>query len=83
VAVDGRRLSVWNSMKFDLKSSVPVPASKFLGWTGLTGDVQIGDKLRLIPPRLCTALDLYDWMYVVQDNRVVDVWKVAARGKRT
>ena len=49
----------------------------------MTGDVQIGEKLRLIPPRICTALDLYDWMYLVQENRVVDVWKVAARGMRT
>ena len=49
----------------------------------MSGDVQIGEKLRLIPPRICTALDLYDWMYLVQENRVVDVWQVAARGKRT
>jgi D-serine deaminase-like pyridoxal phosphate-dependent protein len=49
----------------------------------MTGEVQIGEKLRLIPPRICTALDLYDWMYVVQGNRVVDVWRIAARGRRT
>ncbi len=51
VAVDGRRLSVWNSMKFDLKSSVPVPTSRFLAWSGLTGDAQIGLREEVTPKR--------------------------------
>lgn len=42
VTTDGRRLSVWNSMAFDLKNSVAVPASRFLAWNGLTGEAQIG-----------------------------------------
>ncbi len=41
---------------------------------------QIGDKLRIIPPRLCTCLNLYDEMYVISQERVRDVWPIAARG---
>lgn len=45
--------------------------------------LQIGDKVRVIPPRICTCLNLYDEMIIVQDGVVVDVWTVAARGKNT
>jgi len=41
---------------------------------------QIGDKLRIIPPRICTCLNLYDEMVVISEERVVDVWPIAARG---
>jgi len=51
VAVDGRRLSVWNSMAFDLEHSVPVPTSRFLSWNGLTGKVQIGLREEITPKR--------------------------------
>lgn len=43
--------------------------------------LRIGDKVRVIPPRICTCLNLYDEMIVVQDDEVVDVWEIAARGK--
>ena len=50
-AVDGKRLCVWNSMAFDLKSSVPipVPSSRFLAWNGLTGKVEIGLREEITP----------------------------------
>lgn len=44
-------------------------------------DLRIGDKVRVIPPRICTCLNLYDEMVVVEDEVVVDVWNIAARGK--
>ena len=47
------------------------------------GHLQIGDKVRVIPPRICTCLNLYDELVVVQDEVVVDVWEIAARGKNT
>jgi DNA polymerase III sliding clamp (beta) subunit (PCNA family) len=52
-AVDGKRLCVWNSMAFDLKSSVPipVPSSRFLAWNGLTGKVEIGLREEITPKR--------------------------------
>ncbi len=44
-------------------------------------DVAIGEKIEIIPPRVCTALNLYDELYLVEDGRVVDVCRVTARGK--
>ena len=45
--------------------------------------LQVGDKVRIIPPRICTCLNLYDEMVIVQDGVVRDVWRIAARGKNT
>jgi D-serine deaminase-like pyridoxal phosphate-dependent protein len=44
-------------------------------------DVEIGEKIEIIPPRVCTALNLYDELYLVEDGRVTDVCRVTARGK--
>ncbi len=41
---------------------------------------RIGDKLRIIPPRICTCLNLYDEMYVISEDHVVDLWPIVARG---
>lgn len=77
VAVDGRRLSVWNSMAFYLKNSVAVPASRFLAWNGLTGEAQIG--LREETPKRSKepearkawfGVEVGSWTYV---TRVPDV----------
>lgn len=43
--------------------------------------LKIGDKVRIIPPRICTCLNLYDEMTIVQDGMVRDVWRIAARGR--
>ncbi len=44
----------------------------------------IGEKLEVIPPRICTALNLYDLMYIIgEDDRVEDVWQIRARGCNT
>ena len=49
--------------------------------TGTEAPVGVGDKLEIIPPRICTALNLYDVVYVVgEDDRVEDVWEIRARG---
>jgi len=45
--------------------------------------LEVGDKVRIIPPRICTCLNLYDEMVIVQDGVVRDVWRIAARGKNT
>ena len=47
VSTDGRRLTVLNSAHLPLADSVILPTSKFLAWSKLTGEVQIGtDKTR-------------------------------------
>jgi D-serine deaminase-like pyridoxal phosphate-dependent protein len=43
----------------------------------------VGDRLRLIPNHVCTAVNLSDELVGIRDGRVVAVWPIAARGKRT
>lgn len=44
---------------------------------------KVGEKVLLIPPRQCTCLNLHEWLYVARDERVEDVWRIAARGAVT
>jgi len=41
----------------------------------------VGDKLQLIPPRVCTAVNLYDELHAVENGERVATWRVTARGK--
>ena len=68
VAVDGRRLSVWNSMKFPLRSSCLIPISRFLSWNGLNGEASIGTLKE--KDREWFGLSVGPWTYQV---RVPDV----------
>jgi D-serine deaminase-like pyridoxal phosphate-dependent protein len=43
-------------------------------------DGKPGDRIRFCPSHCCTTVNLYDWLYVIQDGKLVDVWPVAARG---
>lgn len=52
----------------------------FLDTRELSPRPHIGDKLRIIPPRAPTCVNLGDAMYVVEGEKVVDVWEIAARG---
>lgn len=46
-------------------------------------DPQIGDRIEFFPMHVCTAVNLADELIGVRDGRVVTVWPVLARGKRT
>jgi len=52
----------------------------YLNTDSMADKPRIGDKLRIIPPRICTCLNLYDEMYVISEEHVVDVWPIVARG---
>ena len=43
--------------------------------------VQIGDRVEIIPNHICPVVNLFDVMNITQGDRVIDVWRVAARGK--
>lgn len=43
--------------------------------------IKIGDRLKVIPNHVCTCINLHDRVFVVEEEHVVDEWKVAARGK--
>lgn len=54
----------------------------YLDIAGLPEAPRVGDRFEIIPPRICTALNLYDEMVILgADDRVEDVWRIAARGK--
>ena len=40
-----------------------------------------GDKIRFVPSHCCTTTNLYDKLYVIQDEVLVDIWPIAARGR--
>jgi D-serine deaminase-like pyridoxal phosphate-dependent protein len=40
-----------------------------------------GDQVRFLPSHCCTTVNLYDFLYVIQDGRLVEVWPIAARGR--
>jgi len=41
----------------------------------------IGERVEVIPNHICPVVNLNDWLTIVRDGRVVDRWRVAARGK--
>ena len=43
----------------------------------------IGERLRIVPNHVCTAVNLADEVIGVRDDRIEIVWPVLARGKRT
>jgi D-serine deaminase-like pyridoxal phosphate-dependent protein len=43
---------------------------------------RIGDRLRLMPSHTDPTINLHDDFYVVDGDRVIDVWPIAARGYR-
>ncbi len=46
----------------------------------IENDLRIGEKVEIYPPRICTCLNLYDVMYVIEDGHVRDIWEITARG---
>ena len=41
----------------------------------------VGDRVEIIPNHVCPAINLTDELLVVRDGRVIDTWRVAARGR--
>jgi D-serine deaminase-like pyridoxal phosphate-dependent protein len=44
-------------------------------------DLDIGDKVRIIPNHACAVMNLFDRAYGLRDGKVVEEFKIAARGK--
>jgi D-serine deaminase-like pyridoxal phosphate-dependent protein len=43
-------------------------------------NVNIGDKIKLIPPHGCTTNNLYSHVWISQNNTIIDVWPIEGRG---
>ncbi|MEP7200339.1 MAG: DSD1 family PLP-dependent enzyme [Chloroflexota bacterium] len=52
-----------------------------LAVTGAASDLRVGDKIEIIPSHGCTTINLHDNFYVMEDERLMDVWKIVGRGK--
>ena len=46
-----------------------------------TVDLDIGDKVRIIPNHACTVMNLFDRAYGMRNGKLVEEFKIAARGK--
>lgn len=44
-------------------------------------ELAVGDRLRIVPNHICTAVNLHERVYGVRGDRVEAVWEVAGRGK--
>ena len=45
-----------------------------------TAAVKVGDRIELLPSHVDPTINLHDVFYVMEEDRVVDVWPIAARG---
>lgn len=43
--------------------------------------LRAGDKVQFVPSHCCTTVNLYDVLHVIQDDVLVDLWPIAARGR--
>jgi D-serine deaminase-like pyridoxal phosphate-dependent protein len=44
-------------------------------------DLEIGDRVRLIPNHACAVVNLFDRAYGIRNGEVVEEFQIAARGK--
>jgi D-serine deaminase-like pyridoxal phosphate-dependent protein len=43
--------------------------------------LKVGDRVRVLPDHICPVINLFDQVYLISGDRVVDVLPVAARGR--
>lgn len=41
---------------------------------------EVGDLVRLVAPHCDPTVNLHDWLHVMRDDRLIDVWPIDARG---
>jgi 3-hydroxy-D-aspartate aldolase len=51
-----------------------------LAASAATNRFGLGDKIRLIPGHCDPTVNLYDWYVCIRNNRVEQLWPIAARG---
>lgn len=42
---------------------------------------QVGERAKITPNDVCPTVNLMDELLIARDGKIVDAWKVAARGK--
>jgi D-serine deaminase-like pyridoxal phosphate-dependent protein len=48
--------------------------------TGAAARPELGDLVTLVPPHCDPTVNMHDWLHVVKDGRLVDIWPIEARG---
>lgn len=66
-------------------ATVIIPDKQQLGKRSsrLGNTPEVGDRLRVVPNHVCTAVNLADEVYLVRDREIIGKYKVAARGKNS
>jgi len=59
----------------------PISMSEEHGAVYCKHNFELNDKLLYIPGHCCTTVNVFDEIYVVDGEEVVDCWKVTSRGK--
>jgi len=44
-------------------------------------ELEIGQKIELIPAHICPTVNLYDYIHVIKNNTFIGKWQIFARGK--
>jgi D-serine deaminase-like pyridoxal phosphate-dependent protein len=88
VIVDAGMKSITH--EFGLPQPVDVPGAALRSLSEEHGKIELADpaaisvpagsKMRVIPSHCCTTVNLHDKMYVCQQDVLVDIWPIAARG---
>jgi D-serine deaminase-like pyridoxal phosphate-dependent protein len=52
-----------------------------LALEGEARNLKVGEKIELLPSHGCTTINLHDNFYVMEDERLMDIWKIVGRGK--
>jgi len=52
-----------------------------LGLGEMSRGLRVGDRVSIVPNHVCTAINLHNRLVGVHDERVEEVWNVAARGR--
>ncbi|HUP04233.1 MAG TPA: alanine racemase [Bryobacteraceae bacterium] len=55
----------------------------FLDVAGAERSFEVGDRVRIVPNHICTAVNLHDRVYGLRGDAVEQTWTVDARGKLT
>jgi D-serine deaminase-like pyridoxal phosphate-dependent protein len=41
---------------------------------------EVGDRVEVIPNHVCPTVNLMNELFIARDGKIVDTWRVAARG---
>jgi len=77
------------SVEFGMPQLIGVPNAQLaflseehghITFQGEPPNIKIGDKVEFYPSHICTTINLNDWMWVAENDKVVDRWRIAGRG---